>query len=126
MDATNDDKHRAIMDHHLSALDGPLACERMVDVFEELVTCRGKPPRPTARDIVKSWWWANKRRVKKRFRGYLTDMSHNRDEFLQHRYPGISSEELRAKISQFQAVLGDRQALKVDTVFRQFYRISAG
>jgi hypothetical protein len=123
--ATNGDKRRTIMDHHLSALDGPLACERMVDIFEALVNRRSEPPRPTARQKLKSWWWASRRRFKKRFRGYLTDMSHNRDEFLQHRYPAISSDELRVKVSQFQEVLGDRKALKVEEIFRRFYRISA-
>ena len=124
--ATNGDERRAIMGHHLSALDGPMACERMVDVFEELINYHPAPPKPTIRQKLKSRWWANRRRFKKRFRGNLIDMSHNRDEFLRHRYPGISLEELQSKISRFQEVLGDRAELKLENIFQQFYRISAG
>ena len=124
--ATNGDERKVIMDHHLSALNGPLACERMVDVFEKLINDQVEPYRPTIRQKLKSRWWANRRRLKKRFRGYLPNMAHNRGDFLRHRYPDIAMEELRSKVSRFQEVLGDRAELKVENIFQQFYRISAG
>jgi surface carbohydrate biosynthesis protein len=123
-EATNGDERRAIMGHHLSALDGPMACERMVDVFEELISERLASPKPTIRQKLKSRWWANRRRFKKRFRSNLIDMSHNRDEFLKHRYPSVSLEELRAKVSQFQKALGDSEPLQIERIYQQFYRIS--
>jgi surface carbohydrate biosynthesis protein len=123
---TNGDQRRTVMDYHLSALTGPLACERMVDVFDELVNSQIDPPRPSARQKLKSRWWASRRRIKKRFRGHLTDMSHNRDEFLKHRYPEITPEELRGKIALFQKAIGNRTELKVEKIYQQFYRISAG
>ena len=97
----------------------------MVDVFEELVNGRIEPLQPNAWVKMKSWWWANRRRIMKRFRGYLADMSHNRNVFLKHRYPSVSLEELQVKISQFQLTLGDHPVLKVEKIHHQFYRISA-
>ena len=53
-------------------------------------------------------------------------MSHNKADFLRHRYPGVSKEDLQSRLAQFQEVLGDRTELKVEQIFHQFYRISAG
>ena len=118
------DERKTSMEHHLTALEGPLACERMVDVFEAMDDGQDEKPKPAVQERLKSWFWAYKRRFKKRFRGYLPDMSHNRPDFLSHRYPGISLEELQALVSRFQSVLGDSKPLKIEKVFRQFYRIS--
>jgi surface carbohydrate biosynthesis protein len=125
-DATDNDsdKRRAIMDHHLAAFNGPLACERMVDVFEKINNGHFQQPAVAIQQRLKTWFWANKRRIKKRFRGYFPDMSHNRAEFLRHRYPGISMEELKALVSRFQEVLDDTEPLRIEPVYRQFYRIS--
>jgi surface carbohydrate biosynthesis protein len=124
--SSNGDERPAIMNYHLSALKGPMASERMVDVFEELVNGRETAPKPTFRQILKSRWWAYRRRFKKRFRGSLTDMSHNRGDFLKHRYPDISLEEMRAKVLRFQKALGDHTELKVEKIYQRFFRISAG
>ena len=122
----NSDERKAIMEHHLAAMKGPLACERMVDIFEEMVEQQFDSPPPTIKQKWKSWVWAKKRQIRKRSRSNLPDMSHNRTEFLRHRYPGISLNELRTKLSMFQHVLGDRTNLKVKEIYHQFYRISAG
>jgi hypothetical protein len=76
------------------------------------------------REKIKGWKWATKRRVKKRFRKYLPNMSHNRPEFLRHRYPEISPEKLYERIKQFQQLLGHSRELKVQEIAHQFFRIS--
>jgi hypothetical protein len=68
--------------------------------------------------------WATKRRVLKLYRSYFPEKSHKRPELLRHYYPGISLKDLRARVSRFQAVLGDSRPLKIEPVYRQFYRIS--
>jgi surface carbohydrate biosynthesis protein len=118
------DKRKAIMDHHLAALNGPLACERMVDVFEMINNGHSQQPEVAIQQRLRAWFWAHKRRFKKRFRGYFPDMSHNRAKFLRHRYPGISMEELQARVSRLQEVIGDTEPLRIEPVYRQFYRIS--
>jgi len=118
------DKRKTIMDHHWAALNGPLACERMVDVFEMINNGHSQQPEVATQQRLKAWFWAYKRRFKKRFRGYFPDRSHNRAKFLRHRYPGISMEELQARVSRFQEVIGDTEPLRIEPVYRQFFRIS--
>ena len=112
------------MEHHLAALNGPLACDRMVDIFEEISSQQQIEPAPALKDRLTSRVWATRRRLKKRIKGFKTDMSHNKAGFLAHRYPGISRADLHTRLAQFQEALGDRTELKVEKIFHQFYRIS--
>jgi len=116
---------KALIDYHLAALEGQLACERMVDVLEEMMKGWSEvPPKPAIKHRLQGWIWATKRRLRKRFRGYRQDTAHNRPGFLRHRYPRISLDQVRARISRFQMVLGDSRKLKVEQIFNQFFRIS--
>lgn len=116
---------KALIDYHLAALEGPLACERMVDVLEEIMKGWSEAPtKPAIKHRLQGRIWATKRRLRKRFKGYRQDMAHNRPGFLLHRYPRISLEQVRARISRFQMVLGDSRELKVEQIFNQFFRIS--
>ena len=44
----NSDERKTIMEHHLAAMNGPLACDRMVDIFEEINRIQQKAPAPAA------------------------------------------------------------------------------
>jgi hypothetical protein len=125
---TSDSKRRrALIDHHLAAQDGPLACERIVDVLEKVVAAKAGEGRPRLRDRVNSWFWTTRRRlVKKPLRAMRPELAHNRRAYLQHTYPGISLEELQTRVSRFQQVLGDRGQLNVAPMGGQLYRISPG
>jgi hypothetical protein len=79
---------------------------------------------PPLKYRLKSWVWATRRRINKSLRGYAQDMSHNKTDFLRHRYPGISKEEVQTRLTRFQQLLGKDDVLKVEKVFRRFYRIS--
>ncbi len=120
----NDDERVALMNHNLAAQSGPLACTRIIDVLEKIVDEMSQTPEPSSVDKLKSRVWAYRRRLKKRLRGYRPNMSHNRGDFLKHRYPGISLEEMRRRVSQFQQLLGYDKELKVEQFANQFFRIS--
>jgi hypothetical protein len=120
----NSDERKKVMENHLAAMSGPLACDRMVDVFEELFRTQQTAAAAPFISRLKSRIWANRRRIKKRFKGFKADMSHNKAEYLRHRYPAVSKEDLQSRLAQFQEILGDRMALKVEQIFNQFYRIS--
>lgn len=122
--AADGDERNGFMNRHLAAQDGPLACERIVDVFEEMTADYSQLPGPTMRERIKGWYWGKKRRVKKRLRKYRPNMSHNRPEFLRHRYPDISLEQLQARIARFQQLLGHKTELKVQQIANRFFRIS--
>jgi surface carbohydrate biosynthesis protein len=121
----NGGERKALMNRHLAAQDGPLACERVIDVLENITEEMSEMPEPAIRDRLKSSVWATKRRVKKRFRGYRPNMSHNRPEFLRHRYPKISLDEIRNRVSGFQQLLGYDKELTVQRFAGRFFRITS-
>ena len=104
-------------------LDGPLACERLVDVLQKMVDGRSELPGPGIGDRIKGLYAAKKRSLKKRLRSYRSH-SHLKPDFQQHRFPGISLEEMRLRIGRFQKLLGYSEELKVEQVFDQIYCIN--
>jgi surface carbohydrate biosynthesis protein len=117
------DERKALIDQYLSAQEGPLACERMVDVLEGMMEGSSELPKPPLHDHLVGWSMSTIRTLVKRAKERLPD-SHNRPEFQNHRYPEVSLEEIRARLSRFQQVLGDSKELKVEQISRQFFEIS--
>jgi surface carbohydrate biosynthesis protein len=118
------DERKQLIEHYLAAQEGPLACERMVDVIEDIVKGRAKLPKPgmVARISGRSLWAV--RTLIKRYKDSRPG-SHNRPEFQRHRYPELSLEDMQARVSQFQKILNYRPALKVEKICAKFFRISA-
>jgi surface carbohydrate biosynthesis protein len=122
--ATDGDQRKALIDHHLVAQDGPLACERIVDVFEDMFESRSRSSEPDLRDRLIGWYRASRNALNKRYKS-LQRSSHLKPDFLRHRYPEISLEEIRNRTSRFQQILGDQRELKIERIFKKFFRISA-
>ena len=53
-------------------------------------------------------------------------MSHNKADFLKHRYPSVSLDEMQNRVSRFQQLLGYDKNLKVEPFAHQFFRIGNG
>jgi hypothetical protein len=122
--ATNGEEQKALMEHYLAAREGPLACERIIDVLEGIMQDRPELPKPALPDRFGGWWVANGRRLIKRAKAYFPG-PHNRPEFQRHRYPGISLEELHTRLRRFQQLLNDKGDLRIEELFRHVYRISS-
>jgi len=120
----NGDDRKALLNRNLAAQSGPLACERVIDVLEKIIEDMSRAPAPTMLDKLTTRMWSNRRRLKKRLRGYRSNMSHNRADFLKHRYPNIPLEEMRQRVARFQRLLGHDEELKVEQFANQFFRIS--
>jgi surface carbohydrate biosynthesis protein len=122
--AADGDERKKLIDHYLAAQDGQLACERIINVLEEIVDGCPKLPKPALPDRFSGWCRAAGRRLIKRAKAYLPG-SHAPPEFHRHRYPGISLEELHTRIRRFQQLLDDKGDLRVEEVFHHVFRISA-
>jgi surface carbohydrate biosynthesis protein len=120
--AAGGDERKTLVDQYLAALEGPLACERIVDVLEKMVDDLSRAPKPHLRDRLAGQLEATKRRVNRSLAPYLS-RSHKSPEFLRHRYPRISLEDMRARIEVLQQVLGDDGNLQVDQISNKFFRI---
>jgi surface carbohydrate biosynthesis protein len=112
-----------LIKHYLAAQDGPLACERMVGVLEDMVSGREALPKQGLSGRISGWsLWAGRTLIK-RFKDSRPS-SHNRPEFQRHRYPEISLKDMQARISRFKQVLKISEDLKVTPIFDKFFLIS--
>ena len=117
------EEREALANIHLAAKDGPLACERIVDVLQTMVDSTSQKDKPSFRDLLEGHFEAAIRRVGRSFAPYLPG-SHKSPKFERHRYPEISIEEVRLRIARFQRVLSDNGELHVDQIGKRLFRIS--
>ncbi len=122
--AAGGEQRRALFDRYITAQDGPLACERMVDVLEQISGQRQEFSKPALLTRATGKVLANGRHAIKRLKQNMPG-SHAPPEFHRHRYPGITLEQLRERIGMFQRVLGDSTELKAEQIHDQIFRISA-
>ena len=112
-----------LIKHYLAAQDGPLACERMVEVLEDIAERQTKRPPSGMVKRTAGWSLWALRTLIKRYKDSRPG-SHNRPEFQRHRYPELSIDDIRRRISKFQQIRGDCNALKVEKFLNQFFKIS--
>jgi surface carbohydrate biosynthesis protein len=117
------DDRRQLAEHYLAAQSGPLACERMVDTLDKLVSTQAQRPKPGLGTRLVGWsLWAARTSIK-RYKDSRPG-SHNRPEFQSHRYPGLSLEEMQNRVNRFRKLLNISEGLKIESVFDKFFRIS--
>jgi len=122
--AQTDEQRNALIDRFIVARDGPLACERVVDVLDKIAQgWRDRPPPPLVKRLA-GVSLANGRYLLKQLIRHLPG-SHAPPEFHRHRYPGISLSELHERIGRFQLALGDETKIKAEQMYEQVFRISA-
>jgi surface carbohydrate biosynthesis protein len=121
--AAGGDERQTLVDQYLAALDGPLACERIVDVCEKIRDGQSETAKPALRHHLRGQCMATMRTLKRKLKARLPG-SRKKPEFHRHRYPEVPLEEIRARILLFQQVLGDSRELQVDQISDQFFRIS--
>jgi surface carbohydrate biosynthesis protein len=113
---------RAVIDRYLAGREGPLACERIVSVLEQMVDGPSGKGIGVA-DRIHGWALCTGRTLIKRFNAYLPG-SHNRPAFQRHRYPGVSPEAIRDRVARFQKILKRGARIEVEAMGGQFFRIS--
>jgi surface carbohydrate biosynthesis protein len=121
--AADGDDRRALIKHYLAAQEGPLACERMIDVIETISEGFNKSETLALKNRIERWALTRGLHLAKRIKSSLPG-SHNRPEFQRHRYPGISLENLRAKLNQFQQIRGNNRELKIEQISNIMFQIS--
>jgi hypothetical protein len=118
------DERRALVEHHLAALSGPLACERIVDVLDDL-PAEGDPiSRPSSLEILQRRAIAGGFHLYKRIKPWLPG-SHNRPTFQRHRYPPIPADMIKTKIERIQNILKDDTRLEIKQLSDVLFQISA-
>jgi hypothetical protein len=122
LEAVDGDERWKLLDHHLAAQKGPLACERIVDVLAGLIDRMLKAKRPALRNRVNGWLQVNGRRVTQNFKSYMPGALKSR-AFHRHRYPEISRSEVLERLQRFNTILGFESSLQVEPVQGRLFRI---
>jgi hypothetical protein len=120
--AANGDERQTLINHYLTAQDGPLACQRMVDILERITQERNDDAKLSMSNRCEQLFVKKCLHLARRIQSKLPG-SHNRPEFQRHRYPGIALEELHTRISRFQQLIGYNQQLKIEQISNVIFRI---
>ncbi|MBW1849962.1 MAG: hypothetical protein JRJ15_00720 [Deltaproteobacteria bacterium] len=120
--AAKGEERKALMGQYLAAPDGPLACQRIVDVLEKIVNGQAEHTNPALQNRLHGRYLATKRRITKRLKSYLPKSKY-RPEFQRYRFPGLSLEEMRARVARFQDLLGQSEELVVEQLSEYIFRI---
>ena len=120
--SANGDDRKVLIEQYLTAQQGPLACERMVDVLETMVKERRKSLKPGIGTRIYGRVLFSVRTMIKRYKD-SRPTSHNKPEFQRHRYPELPLSDMKERVSRFQRLLGSSNELKVERFFNQFFRI---
>ena len=121
--AANGGRRKSISDQHLAALEGPLACERIVDVLEKAARLIEISPQPPVHDRLNGWFKTTKRRIRQGYKS-IQSGSLKSKEFEQHRYPPIKEMEISERLERFRQILGYKSKIKAEPVFGRLFRIS--
>ncbi len=113
---------KAALEPHIAALEGRLAADRIVDVLDEAGYREGPPPAPSMSDRFSGWYQTHLRTIEKRIN--MRRPGHRNNITLHdHRYPGITAEEMLAIIGRFSQLLDRFHDIKVKKHSQHLYWI---
>jgi hypothetical protein len=107
---------------HIAAMDGPLACERIMDRVQALRD--GDPARRPALDERLGGWLEAQRRAASKRLNALVPGHKNSPRYQRHRFPGISSEAVHERIARLQTLLDRFHDVQVRPYGRHVFRIA--
>jgi hypothetical protein len=113
----------AMMAHHLAGYQGPLACERIVEVLEKIVASLPESPKPPLTERLEGWYKANKRRKRRRMKSRRTDSTKSL-EHQRKKNPAVPLDELNKRMARFYKILGESRQLNVKQIHPLLFRIS--
>ncbi|MEE3331744.1 MAG: surface carbohydrate biosynthesis protein, partial [Myxococcota bacterium] len=92
---------------HMASLEGPLACERILDILDDLYTGprASLPEQPGAVQHALAKAHASGRATWKRLRAAMPGNANSAD-YQKHRFPGVNVASLRASTDRFAKLLG--------------------
>lgn len=113
---------RLLAEERLGPLDGALACERI----DALIGEQGESwlaPEPSLTTWISGYFGAVRRRLSKTANSYRPGHKNSR-AYSEHRFPGLSEEEVQARLARLSKVMGRFSALRVRQVHANIFRVS--
>jgi len=101
-----------ILGPHIAALDGRLSCDRMVDVLVDAGYLQGPPPAVPLGKYLRGWLHNRVRTASKKIN--MRRSGHrNNFAYHQHRFPGVTADEIQERINHLGNILGRFQHVRV-------------
>lgn len=104
-------ERQALIDYHLAAQQGPLACERIVDILESSGYSTRQPPRSRVGAYVQGWLYTKVKAVLANL--YMRRPGPNRLAYHDHRFPEIPVAQIEQKIARFGQLLNRFDHIKI-------------
>ena len=117
-----DARKQALVRRHVEALDGPLACERILDAIERHLRLDPVPPPPRAERRA-AIWRAWKRSITKRVNA-LFPSSKNATWYTQMRFGDLGAADLGSRIETFAALLGRFEGIRAEEIHPNIFRVT--
>jgi surface carbohydrate biosynthesis protein len=120
--AADGQERQDLIDYFLAAKEGSLACERIIDILEASGYSKEQPPAKPLGTYLQGWLFT-------KLKAGLTNLNMrrpgpNRLAYHNHRFPGISVEEIEQKIARFGELLKRFDKIKVAPYAKHVFRIS--
>lgn len=109
-------------DRHLSSTQGPLACDRVLDVLLASGYADLKPRATSASVWLKSWFAGQWRTFRKRL-NRLRPNHRNSAAYHAHRFPTVTVAEINERIARFGALLGRFGTVRAEAHSDHVFRI---
>ncbi len=123
LDSARAGAQRKLIERHVTALDGPFASERIVDVLEAFAAEAG-PRRPALGDVLHARLRLALRSARKRYEAYVPESRNNR-EYLRHMFPGVSLPEVRERLTRFQGILGRFRNVGARELYENIFEVTS-
>jgi hypothetical protein len=115
-------ERRLVLERHVSALEGPLAADRIVDVLLETGYAERRPPAPNPLRFG-CGWLINRARTANKLLKLRSSDHRNSEAFHAHRFPGVTADELQQGIQYFGRQLDRFHDLQVRQISDHIFRI---
>lgn len=121
--AAESQERQELINYYLAAREGPLACERIVDVLQESGYREKQPPGKPLSTYLQGWLYAKLKASLTSL--YMRRPGPNRLAYHNHRFPEISVTDIEQKIARFGELLQRFDSIKVEPYAKHVFRISA-
>lgn len=120
--AAGGEERKTLMHHYLAAQDGPLACERLVDVLIESGYDRQAPLPPSALSRLFGWFMCFLRTAGKQAK--MKRHGSKRQAYHDHRFPELTVADIERRVERFRKQLNRFDSIKVCARSRHIFNIS--
>ncbi|UJP07088.1 MAG: hypothetical protein LZF84_08520 [Nitrosomonas sp.] len=114
-------ERQALIDYYLAAQQGPLACERIVDVLESCGYSEKQPPRSPIGAYVQGWLFTKLKAALTNL--YMRRPGPNRLAYHDHRFPEIPVTEIEHKIARFGQLLHRFDHIKIEQHSKHLFMV---